>query len=146
MMENDDLLVDEPGFDAEKIDAISQLSPMNIQQTNGEALHGPQDMDMDRAEQEHARIDPPAENQTIAKGLLKKKFAHTSEVKGARASKKLVAHRGRSSPKKTKGSGMAPKPSTQKLPRHEVFPSTVSKKILSLSGSVVSQKPPSKKI
>ena len=84
--------------------------------------------------------------ENVCKGLLKKKFAHTSEVKGARASKKLVAHRGRSSPKKTKGSGMAPKPSTQKLPRHEVFPSTVSKKILSLSGSVVSQKPPSKKI
>ncbi|KAL0825124.1 hypothetical protein Bca101_048801 [Brassica carinata] len=29
MMQNDDLLVDEPGFDAEKIDAISQLSPAN---------------------------------------------------------------------------------------------------------------------
>ncbi|KAL0886407.1 LOW QUALITY PROTEIN: hypothetical protein Bca101_010390 [Brassica carinata] len=28
MMQNDDLLVDEPGFDAEKIDAISQLSPV----------------------------------------------------------------------------------------------------------------------
>ncbi|CAN6843545.1 unnamed protein product, partial [Brassica oleracea] len=107
MMENDDLLVDEPGFDAEKIDAISQLSPMNIQQANGEELHESHDMDMDRADPEHARIETPAENQTLAKGLLKNKSAHTSEVKGARASKKLLAHRGRSSPKKTKGSGMA---------------------------------------
>ncbi|KAF2566518.1 hypothetical protein F2Q68_00027206 [Brassica cretica] len=30
MMQNDDLLVDEPGFDAEKIDVISQLSPDNV--------------------------------------------------------------------------------------------------------------------
>ncbi|KAL0684223.1 hypothetical protein Bca4012_051071 [Brassica carinata] len=34
MMENDDLLDDEPGFNAEKIDAISQISPMNIQEDN----------------------------------------------------------------------------------------------------------------
>ncbi|CAN6851792.1 unnamed protein product, partial [Brassica oleracea] len=107
MMENDDLLVDEPGFDAEKIDAISQLSPMNIQHANGEELHESHDMDMDRADPEHARIETPAENQTLAKGLLKDKSAHTSEVKGACASKKQLAHRGRSSPKKTKGSGMA---------------------------------------
>ena len=38
MMENDDLLVDGPGFDAEKIDAISQLSPMQTQYEPAEAI------------------------------------------------------------------------------------------------------------
>lgn len=34
MMENDDLLVDDPGYEAEQIEAISQLSPMIIQDDN----------------------------------------------------------------------------------------------------------------
>lgn len=159
MMENDDLLVDEPGYDAEQIDAISQLYPMQIQEEGardgsdndqnqlvGKAQQDPQKEDGSRADPTQNRVDHPPGTQSSAKVLLKRKSTPTIEVKGARASRKLQAHRGRSSPKKTKGSGTAPKPMSQKFPRHEVFPSAVSKKSLNLPGSVVSQKPPSKKI
>ncbi|KAF3521392.1 hypothetical protein F2Q69_00046780 [Brassica cretica] len=117
MMENDDLLVDEPGYDAEQIDAISQLYPMQIQEEGardgsdndqnqlvGKAQQDPQKGDGSRADPTQNRVDHPPGTQSSAKGLLKRKSTPTIEVKGARASRKLQAHRRRSSPKKTKGS------------------------------------------
>ncbi|KAF8109009.1 hypothetical protein N665_0104s0315 [Sinapis alba] len=158
MVENDDLLVEEPGFEAEQIEAISQLSPMSIQedmagderdneqrQANGEALQGSQELKRSKEGSQQNRVDHSPRRQQPARGLLRRKPTSNPESKGTRASRKLQAIRGRS-PKKIKGSGMAPKTISHKLPRHEVIPSAVSKKALSFSGSVVSQKPPSKKI
>ena len=159
MMENDDLLVDESGFDAEKIDAISQLSPMQVQNEPDEAM-GPKNQSphshekAQRAEHEskkHAAsaqsmLEVPSGRIATDKGVAKKKPASSADVKGARASKKLAAQRGRASPKKSRGPGIPPKSASQKVPRNEVFPSANSKNSLSLSGSMVSQKPPSKKI
>ncbi|CAN7110731.1 unnamed protein product [Brassica rapa subsp. narinosa] len=159
MMENDDLLVDEPGFDAEKIDAISQLSPMQVQNEPDETM-GQKNLSSHRHEKsqraehetkKHATsvqpmLKAPLDMIATDKGVAKKKPASNADVKGARASKKLAAQKGRASPKKVRGSGIPQKSASQKVPRIEVFPSANSKKSLSLSGSVVSQKPPSKKI
>lgn len=158
MMENDDLLIDEPGYEEEQIEAISQLSPMHIQEENmGDESDAEQqlattEVARSRKVQDGIRSDTHQEGgehnkerQPPAKGFLKRKPTTTTEVKGAQASKKFQAHRGRS-PKKNKGSGMILKSNSHKVPRHEVFPSAGSKKVLFLSGSVVSRKPPSKKI
>lgn len=85
MMENDDLLDDEPGFNAEKIDAISQISPMNIQedntgelgaknleQTDVEMLHVPKEMTENRAGLYQNRLEHPSEGMEIAKVLLRR--------------------------------------------------------------------------
>ncbi|CAN6925170.1 unnamed protein product [Brassica oleracea] len=163
MMENDDLLVDESGFDAEKIDAISQLSPMQspmqVQKEPDEEM-GPKNPSShrhekaQRAEHENKKhvasaqpmLEVPLDMIVTDKGVAKKKPASSAVVKGARASKKLAAQRGRASPKKARGSGIPKKSASHKVPRIEVFPSANSKKSLSLTGSMVSHKPPSKKI
>ncbi|KAF8094819.1 hypothetical protein N665_0352s0027 [Sinapis alba] len=162
MVENDDLMVDEPGFDAEKIDAISQLSPMQhhdkhvevgITLNNKKQSHVSVEIAQGQGEGTKSNagaaqhiLEPPLASMVVDKGLSRRKIAKSPDLKGARASKKLLVHRGRSSPKKTRGSGTLLKPASHKVPRNEVFPSAISKKSLSLSGSVVSQKPPSKKI
>ncbi|CAN6917323.1 unnamed protein product [Brassica oleracea] len=129
MMENDDLLVDESGFDAEKIDAISQLSPMQVQNEPDEAM-GPKNQSphshekAQRAEHEskkHAAsaqsmLEVPSDRIATDKGVAKKKPASSADVKGARASKKLAAQRGRASFKKSRGPGIPPKSASQKVP------------------------------
>ena len=68
-------------------------------------------------------------------------------MKGSAASKKLAAH-GRSS-SKAKASRQPQLPAsrlTTQVPRYEVYPSALKDGKPSVSGSVVSQKPPSKRI
>ncbi|CAN7072756.1 unnamed protein product, partial [Brassica oleracea var. botrytis] len=115
-MENDDLLGDSPDFDAEKIEAISQLSPANAAITKMATLS--QHLPIDKVAAAHE--EPGSKNQTgpyIPKGFLKKKTPRSPDIKGANDSKKFHTLKGKVSPKKKN----AP-------------------------GSVVSQKPPSKKI
>ncbi|KAF2566515.1 hypothetical protein F2Q68_00027205 [Brassica cretica] len=76
----------------------------------------------------------------------KKRHPHSPLVKGARASKKLNLPRGRPSSKLPKGQGTSRKTQTHDVPRTEVFPSTKRMNSSATSGSVVSQKPPNKKI
>ncbi|KAF2564610.1 hypothetical protein F2Q70_00015824 [Brassica cretica] len=125
MVQNDDLLIDKPGYDAEIIDAISQLSPANVvYKENGEttgAEKEPQPTTMNQMKNKSAgssKIPQASSGQSRAGGTReeKKKSYQSSELKGVEVSKKLNALRGRPSPRK-RG-----------------------------SGSVGSQKPPSKKI
>ncbi|RID63569.1 hypothetical protein BRARA_E02567 [Brassica rapa] len=143
--DNDDLLGDSPDFDAEKIEAITQLSPANaVYQKTTRKEYQPIS----------ARSDAPPSKITqkksteayVPKGLLKKKTPRSPDIKGAQASKKLQVLSTRASPKKKTAPGKKLTSSSTMVPRFEVFPSASSKKSVSLSGSVVSQKPPSKKI
>ncbi|KAJ4880975.1 Uncharacterized protein Rs2_38030 [Raphanus sativus] len=168
MMDNDDLLDELPDDSEEKIDAISQLSPATAEatkelETEFELDFPEEPMTMqtlnslglaretnaantsDTAQTKAQRVPLPP---STAKGYLKKHAPKNPEVKGAKASKKLSQARGRNSPRKRATPGIPPTVSTvsSTVPRNEVFPSAKSKKSLSLSGSVVSQKPPSKKI
>ncbi|KAF8051283.1 hypothetical protein N665_1754s0001 [Sinapis alba] len=158
MLDNDDLLDESPDVNAEKIDAISQLSPAPA---NAETTIGIQKDFMPPP----APLPPPPpaprapaptqtsskkaaqpQTQRIAKGYLKKHTAKSPDLKGAKASKKLNQIRGRCSPRKRTTPGNTTFASSIAVPRNEVFPSAISKNSVSLSGSVVSQKPPSKKI
>ncbi|KAG2246934.1 hypothetical protein Bca4012_090102 [Brassica carinata] len=127
MVQNNDLLIDEPGYDAEIIDAISQLSLANaVNKENGAttaAEKEPQPTTMDQIKNKSASLSkiPHAR---------KKKSYQSSELKGAQALKKLNALRGRPSPRK-RGSGVR---------------SAKCMMLSCVSGSVGSQKPPSKKI
>ncbi|CAA7023628.1 unnamed protein product [Microthlaspi erraticum] len=108
MLENDDLLGEELASDEERIDAISQLSPMVLQEKEfNEEMQEPE-----------AEIPKNTEKvlQNAPQGR-KKKPVPSPEKKGRQVSRKLQALLLKPSPKK--------KPTT---------------------GSVVSQKPPSKKI
>ncbi|CAN7027497.1 unnamed protein product [Brassica oleracea var. botrytis] len=150
-LDNDDLLGDEllgetPDLvDAEKIEAISQLSPANAVSKKAASTN----KEMKRAKtatyiQEEALAS--GSGVYVPKGLLKKKAPRSPDIKGARASKKLQGLGGRASPKKKTTLGKRPSSFSSKVPRIEVFPSASRKKYVSLSGSVVSQKPPSKRI
>ncbi|KAG2330578.1 hypothetical protein Bca52824_001758 [Brassica carinata] len=166
MIQNDDLLVDEPGFDAEIIDAISQLSPANAVVCN---KHGEDNQDdrekrdrVERSAQAHIQNSPAqTKKKTIGRDRniqagrqsrnasgteLKRQVPRSPEIKGARASKKLNAIRGKPSPKTQRGPGTSLKPDSQYVPRFEVYPSAKSLTSIAVSGSVGSQKPPSKKI
>ncbi|KAL0730254.1 hypothetical protein Bca4012_026347 [Brassica carinata] len=87
-------------------------------------------------------------NQPTGPGVAgnQKRAPLSPDFKGARASKKFNPIRGRPYPKKPKGSGISQKHSALNIPRVEVFPSSINKNSSAVSGSVVSQKPPSKKI
>ncbi|KAL0718784.1 hypothetical protein Bca4012_068107 [Brassica carinata] len=161
MMQNDDLLVDEPGFDAEKIDAISQLSPAyaanSDEQPEGPPItRKPADTHPDPSEYAGkdkqktdglARVAAGASKQANAGETPSKKRApHSPALKGARASKKLSLPRGRPASKLPKGSGILKKTQANTVPRIEVIPSTKRMNSSSVSGSMVSQKPSSKKI
>ncbi|CAN6977631.1 unnamed protein product [Brassica rapa subsp. trilocularis] len=143
-IDNDDLLGDSPDRDAEKIEAISQLSPANAVITKAAP---PAQLPL-----KEKAILPPHEPTTeaqppyVPKGLLKKKSPRSPDIKGSNASKKLLSLLSRASPKKKTALGKKQSSSSTMVPRTEVFPSASRKKTLSLSGSVVSQKPPSKKI
>ena len=142
----DDLLGESPGlFDAEKIEAISQLSPANAVSKKAASTNKQMESAKTAAfNQEEALAS--GSDVYIPKGLLKKKAPRSPDIKGAGASKKLQALGGRASPKKKTTLGKRPSSFSSKVPRIEVFPSASRKKYVSLSGSVVSQKPPSKKI
>ncbi|KAF8112879.1 hypothetical protein N665_0059s0017 [Sinapis alba] len=135
MLQNDDLLVDEPGFDAEIIDAISQVSPANAENfkksrevsnrkekkdssapasaTQPNITYQVKSKPTNVTRNSQALQQPGSSGRTGAK----KKVPRSPDLKGARASKKLNALKARPSPRKQRG-----------------------------SGSVGSQKPPSKKI
>lgn len=129
MVENDDLLGEEFDPTAEQIEAISQLSPMG-------ALTKPQAKKVQKA-------DIPKK----AAGL-RKTTPSILETKGVQVSKKMQALRIKPSPKKKARSGKPSNPisSLSQLPPNEVLPSALSKNSSVLSGSVVSQKPLSKRI
>ncbi|CAN7079187.1 unnamed protein product, partial [Brassica oleracea var. botrytis] len=110
-LDNDDLMIDEPGMDAEKIDAISQLSPATAEYDQRKiVLTSPQE-NMLHVEQENADVLPPeaqvskrgasAElNKTKSSGQATRKPVHRNPiVKGASASRKMNPTRGRQSPK-----------------------------------------------
>ncbi|KAG2247765.1 hypothetical protein Bca52824_087393 [Brassica carinata] len=103
-IENDDLLGDSPDFDAEKIEAISQLSPANAAITKMATLS--QHLPIDKVAAAHE--EPGSKNQTgpyIPKGLLKKKTPRSPDIKGENASKKLHTLKGKASPKKKNAPG-----------------------------------------
>ena len=154
MVQNDDLLIDKPGYDAEIIDAISQLSPANaVYKENGEttgAEKEPQPTTMNQMKNKSAgssKIPQASSGQSRAGGTReeKKKSYQSSELNGVQVSKKLNALRGRPSPRK-RGSGNGKKLSSLAVPRNEVFTSAKSTMLSCVSGSVGSQKPLSKKI
>ena len=111
-LQNDDLLVDEPGQDAEIIDAISQLSPANAvnKQTRAvsEAPKEPEQSNAHQMKKKSAGSErlPPSGTGQNRMGVTadRKKSSQNTELKGAQASKKLNALRGRPSPRK-KASG-----------------------------------------
>ncbi|KAL0837362.1 hypothetical protein Bca101_089252 [Brassica carinata] len=105
-IDNDDLLGDSPGIDAEKIEAISQLSPTNVV-TSAKMAHKDRHLTFDKttpARQELGSTTLPDQaNQPgpyIPKGLLKKKAPRSPDIKGAIASKKLQTLGTRTSPNK----------------------------------------------
>ena len=143
--DNDDLLGDSPDFDAEKIEAITQLSPANA--VHQEAAPG--DQQLIPAKKTACLHDPVQESLPgayVPKGLLKKRNLRSPDIKGAQALKKLQTLNNRAFPKKKTISAKRQTSSSTMVPRIEVFLSASRKKSVSLSGSVVSQKPPSKKI
>ncbi|KAG2300307.1 hypothetical protein Bca52824_036779 [Brassica carinata] len=142
MIQNDDLLVDEPGYDAEIIDAISQLSP-----ANAETFDKNENIQKRGSKASTKSKTNMLKNQGRSSCAEAKRGTQNSpDLKGAKASKKLSALLIRQSPSKTKGLGASSKPKSLKVPRIEVFPSAKSRSSVAVSGSVGSQKPPSKKI
>ncbi|KAL0826059.1 hypothetical protein Bca101_049736 [Brassica carinata] len=102
--DNDDLLGDSPDFDAEKIEAITQLSPANA--VHQEAAPG--DQQLIPAKKTACLHDPVQESLPgayVPKGLLKKRTPRSPDIKGAQASKKLQTLNNRASPKKKTISG-----------------------------------------
>ncbi|KAL0682734.1 hypothetical protein Bca4012_049582 [Brassica carinata] len=119
MMQNDDLLVDEPGFDAEKIDAISQLSPANAARKDKGREEFQRVQDNTVSTQDHVRGasksvtakdvlmtgaqspegKEPSKHNSLGRTVIKKRQPYSPLVKGARASKKLNLPRGRPSSK-----------------------------------------------
>ena len=83
MLDNDDLLIDEPGMDAEKIDAISQLSPAAAEYGNrGNALTPPP-----------ANIAPKGQNSSHA--LASEVSLTTTEVPADQYKNKPLGQAGR---------------------------------------------------
>ncbi|CAA7059761.1 unnamed protein product [Microthlaspi erraticum] len=135
MMNNDDLLGEDLEDEQEQIEAISQLSPPNTVQSKKSAWPLPL-WTLEKKQKEQSQQDQGT----------KKRVPVSPESKGLRASRKLQALRSRTSPKGGKGNVLRSSIRTKQLPRNEVFPSALSKKSSNAAGSVVSQKPPSKKI
>ena len=128
-LDNDDLLGDSPDLaDAEKIEAIFQLSPANV--LTKKAASPSKQLELAKIA---AYIQDVAHasglDAYVPKGLLKKKAPRSLDIKGASASKKLQALGGRASPKKNTTLGKRPSSTSSKVPRIEVFPSASHKKI-----------------
>ncbi|KAF2583196.1 hypothetical protein F2Q68_00004314 [Brassica cretica] len=97
MMDNDDLLGDSPAHDAEKIKAISQLSPANVVSPEAPPSdHLAPPATSVPAPKRATRAQP---NPYTPKGMLKKKAPRSPDIKGANASKKLLSLKSRASPK-----------------------------------------------
>jgi len=110
MIDKDDLLGETPDRDAEKIDALTQLSPVHAEDQE-ERLDG-RNKSTDRkksnvttsrkdktaAQNFDTEITVPAQDPK-PKGVLKRRVPKSPDAKGSKASKKLNAARGRSSPK-----------------------------------------------
>ncbi|KAF8117945.1 hypothetical protein N665_0008s0275 [Sinapis alba] len=138
MVQNDNLIVDEPGYNAEIIDSISQLSPENAEFLNmqeearysamGETIPTVSAFKTQKqplTDQKKKKSSGKDRSTQVGKqsglpsgAVMRKKIHRIPDLKGVCASKKLNAIRGKPSPKNN--------------PRG--------------SGSVGSQKPPSKKI
>ncbi|KAF2563202.1 hypothetical protein F2Q70_00017023 [Brassica cretica] len=86
-------------------DNTEERGAKNHEQTVVEMLQAPNEITENRGGEYQSPLEPSSEGMEPAKGLMKKKPATNSEVKGAHASRKLLAHRGHSSPKKSKGTG-----------------------------------------
>ncbi|KAG2277883.1 hypothetical protein Bca52824_060438 [Brassica carinata] len=150
-LDNDDLLGDEllgetPDLvDAEKIEAIFQLSPANVVSKKAASTN----KQMERAKtstyiQEEALAS--GSGVYVPKGLLKKKAPRYPDIKGARASKKLQGLGGRASPKKKTTLGKRPSSFSSKVPRIEVFPSRFTQEICVPFRFGGVPKPPKKRI
>ncbi|KAJ4875147.1 Uncharacterized protein Rs2_40165 [Raphanus sativus] len=161
MIDEDDLLDDivvpetqgeEPHSGYEQIEAIAQLGRKEIPRAQETAVRP--------NKEDKSPINPPKEDQSRQKPqkcLLKVHgkggktvTPQSPDTKGTAASRKLDA-RGRMSPKSKAMNPARPLISTsqtmKQLPRYEVYPSALKGgKQVSLPGSVVSQKPPSKRI
>uniref|UniRef100_A0A0D3EG78 Uncharacterized protein n=1 Tax=Brassica oleracea var. oleracea TaxID=109376 RepID=A0A0D3EG78_BRAOL len=147
MLDTDDLLDEVPDDNAEKIDAISQLSPDNAETTNKlqeDLSMVPLPTAPSQAKNALAQTQDIAQRaslpMTSAKGYLKKLVPKNPKLKGqkaSKASKKLNQLRGRS-PRKRSTLGNLSTISSHDVPRNEMFPSALSKKPLSLSGLMVS--------
>ncbi|CAA7048397.1 unnamed protein product [Microthlaspi erraticum] len=139
MMENDDLLGEEMEAEAELLEAISQLSPP----PNPEPIQ-------EDIQQLPVNSKPAIKETTRTKTSSgpRRRVHNPLERKGTSASRKLQPLRAIASPKKKQRGGIQTTTTASSLtvPRHEVFPSATSKRSTTKSGSVVSQKPPIKKI
>ncbi|CAF1919021.1 unnamed protein product, partial [Brassica napus] len=98
-IDNDDLLGDSPDLDAEKLEAISQLSPANVViAIDAPSTHPPS---KEKAVLSHQEPIPKSQQPPyVPKGLLKKKSPRSLDIKGSNASKKLQSLLSRASPKK----------------------------------------------
>ncbi|CAN7025767.1 unnamed protein product [Brassica oleracea var. botrytis] len=144
-LDNDDLLGDSPDLaDAEKIEAISQLSPANV--VTKKASSTSKQLELAKTAAYIQDVAHASGSDAYVPKVLLKKDPRSPDIKGASESKKLQALGGRASPKKKTTLGKRPSSTSSKVPRIEVFPSASHKKYVSLSGLVVSQKPSSKKI
>ncbi|KAG2251921.1 hypothetical protein Bca52824_082057 [Brassica carinata] len=119
MIANDDLLGDAPGFDAVQIDALTQLSPVHTEiqdpQHDIPVSSTPERRSADYASlPQRTNIDTVMSHDGTASklpvtqtrkpaGVLKRNVPKSPDAKAARASRKLNAARGRTSPKVKKG-------------------------------------------
>ena len=163
MVDEDDLLDDMAELDEQnrdevmedgRIEAISQLSPERPSSTtNGTGAMtskaAPQEVEKGEQRENNNRKKDQKNTQTLQQitTLGKRRGARSPDLKGVSASRKL-ASRGRLSPRKKV---LKPVRETmldsQRIPRHEVYPSAIkSRKSVSKFGSVVSQKPSSSQI
>ncbi|WZZ70078.1 hypothetical protein YC2023_081448 [Brassica napus] len=110
MIDKDDLLGETPDMDAEQIDALTQLSPVHA-----EDQEEPQDGRNKSTDRKRSNVTTSRKDKTAArnfdteitvpaqdpkpKGVLKRRVPKSPDAKGSKASKKLNAARGRSSPK-----------------------------------------------
>ncbi|CAA7027574.1 unnamed protein product [Microthlaspi erraticum] len=134
-MEDDDLLGEELMEEAEQIEAISQLSPMA---TRKKVTAGPTQKG-DGGKPRHTKTE-------ILRSRVspRQRTSIINDAKSTKVSRKMKNMCVKASPKKRSGviKGTPIPASSKQLPQHEVFPSALSKKPKSATGSVVSQKPP----
>ncbi|KAL0771292.1 hypothetical protein Bca101_036443 [Brassica carinata] len=161
MLENDNLLDEDnelitektyETIEEEQTEALSQLLPDVLveKQTRPKAPRPAKDVPEQRNATEAGKGNKAPRDShgtPFPTNQGNKRGARSPDKKGLAASKKL-ANRGRLSPKAkqlklTKEMAISSRHTT-KVPRHEVYPSAIKiRKPVALSGSVVSQKPPS---
>ncbi|KAG2323759.1 hypothetical protein Bca52824_006487 [Brassica carinata] len=148
-------LREENALDKEQIKAISQLSPVipvnkTLPQTTTRTTVN-NSAGTKRMHQEASEKNKKGKKESSnLQNQSKRRGARRPDIKGTAASEKLANH-GRLSPKakqlKPARATLSLARNSLKFPRHEVYPSAIrSRKPMSTSGSVVSQKPPSTQI